>query len=166
MAIQDDLSKIALQEQSLVLPHFDHEVAWRIGTRLRDMAVARNFGIVIDVRRFNQPLFYTALGGTSPSNSEWVRRKSNVVARFFRSSYAVGLDLIQKKTNLTDRQALPASDYAADGGSFPIRVANAGVIGAVTVSGLAQRGDHELVVEALCLETGQNYESLKLAPEE
>ena len=38
--------------------------------------------MVIDVRRFGQPLFYAALDGTTPDNAEWVRRKSNVVARF------------------------------------------------------------------------------------
>lgn len=164
MAVTEDLERIALQEEKLVLPRFDCEVAWRIGIRLREMAVSRHHRVVIDVRRFGQPLFYTALEGTSPSNVEWVRRKSNVVARFFRSSYRVGLDLQQKKTNLLERQALPSSDFAAHGGSFPICVENAGAIGAITVSGLSERADHELVVEALCLETGQSYESLRLEP--
>ena len=162
MAINDDLKQIAHQQEALVLPRFDHEVAWRIGSRLREMAIARNLSVVIDVRRFGQPLFYAALAGTNPGNPEWIRRKSNVVARFFRSSYAVGLDLQQKGTTLLERQGLPASDYAADGGSFPICVANAGVIGSVTVSGLSPRADHELVVEGLCQETGQSYESLRL----
>jgi len=166
MAIADDLAKITQQEQALILPKFNHEVAWRIGTRLRELAVACNLPVVIDVRRFGEPLFYAALPGTSPNNAEWVRRKSNVVARFFRSSYGMGRDLDLKQTTLQDRQALPLSDYAAHGGSFPIHVANAGIIGSVTVSGLPQRADHELVVEALCAETGNDYASLRLPPEE
>jgi uncharacterized protein (UPF0303 family) len=162
VSIRDDLAQLALQEKALILPRFDAEVAWRIGTTLRELALTRNLGVVIDVRRFGQPLFYCALEGSTPNNPDWVRRKSNVVARFFRSSYAMGLDLQQNKTDLLERQGLPFSEYAAHGGSFPIRVENAGIVGSVTVSGLPQREDHELVVEALCLETGQNYSSLRL----
>ncbi len=166
MATTDDLLKISFQEETLVLPCFDPDVAWRIGTRLREMAVARNFGLVIDVRRFGQQLFYSALAGTTPNNPDWARRKGNVVAHFHRSSYAMGLELDLKKTSLIERYGLPFSEYAAHGGSFPVRVANAGVIGSVTVSGLPQRADHELVVEALCLETGQSYQALRLTSED
>jgi uncharacterized protein (UPF0303 family) len=117
---------------------------------------------VIDVRRFGQPLFYCALPGTSPDNAEWVRRKANVVARFHRSSYAVGLELQVKESNLTEKYALPAADYASHGGSFPVAVVGAGVVGSITVSGLPQRADHELVVEMLCEELGREYAGLRL----
>ncbi len=58
LPINDDLAKLALQEQSLVLPHFDCDVAWRIGTTLRDLALQRKLAVAIDVRRFGQSLFY------------------------------------------------------------------------------------------------------------
>jgi len=161
MDLQADLARIAQQERALVLPAFDEESAWRIGMRLRSIAVERGLPIVIDVRRFGQQLFYTALPGTTADNPEWVRRKSNVVFRFHRSSYAVGLDLEQKQSSVEAR-GLPTADYASHGGSFPIRVQNAGLVATVTVSGLPQRADHELVVEALCLELNQDYDPLRL----
>jgi uncharacterized protein (UPF0303 family) len=161
----DDLARIALQEEKLTLTGFGFEEAWRIGASLRELAVARKHALVIDVRRFGQLLFYSALPGATPNNADWVRRKSNVVAHFLRSSYAVGLDLQQKKSDLATKYALPFGEYAAHGGSFPIAVAGTGVVGSVTVSGLPQRADHELVVEALCLETGQSYASLQLGAE-
>jgi uncharacterized protein (UPF0303 family) len=39
--------------------------------------------------------------------------------------------------------------YAAHGGSFPIYVRGTGPVATVTVSGLPQKADHDLVVEAL-----------------
>jgi uncharacterized protein (UPF0303 family) len=62
-----------------------------------------------------------------------------------------------------EKQGLPTADYAVHGGSFPIGVAGAGVIGSVTVSGVPQRSDHELVIEALCAELNRDYANLKLA---
>jgi len=164
LSIAEDLERIARQESALQFTRFDDEVAWRLGAGLRITAVARRHVVVIDVRRFGQQLFFSALDGTTPDNADWVRRKTNTVARFLRSSYAVGLALEQKHGNITEKYALPASDYVTHGGSFPIAVVGAGVIGAITVSGLAQREDHELVVEALCTELGMNYEILKLPP--
>ena len=161
-----DLATIARQEAELLFPSFDYDTAWRLGLTLRDLAIARAQSIVIDVRRFgqpHQPLFYTALGGT-PDNARWVQRKSNVVARFHRSSYAIGLTLEQNNRTFAERYSLPDADYAPHGGSFPIHIAGAGIIGSVTVSGLPQRDDHNLVVEALCLELHKDHEELRLAP--
>jgi uncharacterized protein (UPF0303 family) len=165
MAIPEDLTTIARQEAELRLPHFDHDTAWRLGVSLRELAVARNQSVVIDIRHFGQPyqpLFYSALAGTTPDNPRWVQRKSNVVARFHRSSYAIGLTLVQDNRAFAERYSLPEADYAAHGGSFPIRVDGAGIIGSVTVSGLPQRDDHNLVVEALCIELKRDYASLAL----
>ena len=159
-AREDDLAAIAAQERELHFAKFDEDVSWKVGSRLRDLAASRKLGVAIDVRRFGQPLFYAALAGTSPDNAEWVRRKSNLVARFHRSSYAIGLEM---GASLFEKYGLPIADYAAHGGSFPIRVHGAGVIGSITVSGLPQRADHELVVEALCAELGKDYAKLALA---
>jgi uncharacterized protein (UPF0303 family) len=165
MPIADDLARIAIQEQELQFASFDEETAWRLGSRVRALAVSRQLKIVIDVRRFGQPLFYTALPGTTPDNPEWVRRKSNVTLRFHRSSYAIGLEMEEKKSNLFERYGLPVADYASHGGCFPLRVRHTGVVGAVTVSGLPQRADHELAVEALCLELGHDFDKLRLTSE-
>jgi len=161
MPLADDLTRIALQEKTLVFPAFNEETAWRLGSRLRDLAIESGLTLVIDIRRPGQPLFYTALPGTTPDNAEWVRRKTNVVFRFYRSSYAVGLEMEQKQSSLEAR-GLPTADYASHGGSFPICVQNAGLVAAITVSGLPQRSDHEFVVEALCLDLGHDYQSLRL----
>ncbi len=165
MGLHEDLEQIARQERELALPRFDAEIAWELGSLLRQTAHERKLPVVIDVRRTGQPLFYAALEGTTPDNPEWVRRKINVVERFHISSYAAGIKEKIKGQTLTDSQGLPLADYATHGGAFPLRVAGAGIIGSATVSGLPMRADHELVVEALCAVLRRDYNDLKLAPE-
>jgi uncharacterized protein (UPF0303 family) len=170
MSTDDDLERIARQERELQWTSFSEDDAWELGSTLRELAAERQLAVVIDIRRFaphfanhaGPPLFYAAMRGTTPDNAEWARRKANVVARLHRSSYAVGLALKARNTTLEDKYGWPTADYASHGGAFPITLAGAGVIGAVTVSGLPQRDDHELVVEALCLERNRNYTDLRL----
>ncbi|MGN6652931.1 heme-degrading domain-containing protein [Trinickia sp.] len=162
MNLEHDLQAITHQEHALVFPRFDAARAWKLGTFLRERAIARNHAIAIDVRTFGVPLFFCGLDGTTPDNSAWVRRKSNIVAHFRRSSYAVALRLQHTGATLADKYGLPAAEYAAAGGSFPITLAGVGAIGSVTVSGLTQRADHELVVEALCAELELDFAELAL----
>ncbi|HEX7360463.1 MAG TPA: heme-degrading domain-containing protein [Bryobacteraceae bacterium] len=162
MSLSDDLAIIGKQEQRLKFLAFNEESAWRLGCRLRDMALARSAPLVVEVKRFGQPLFFCALAGSTPDNLDWARRKANVVARFHRSSYGMGLELQQKHTTLADRFGLALADFAAHGGAFPIAVAGSGVIGSVAISGLPQRADHEMVVEALCGELGCEFAELRL----
>ena len=145
MSIESDLAVVATQEKSLRFERFEESTAWRLGNRLRDIAQVRNLPVVIDIRRFGQPLFYCALAGSVPDNAEWARRKGSSLETEF---------------------GLPTADYAAHGGAFPLIVHGAGVIGAVTVSGLPQRMDHELVVEVLAQELGRDHASLQLPAED
>jgi uncharacterized protein (UPF0303 family) len=162
MNINDDLAAIARQESELIFDKFDESTAWNLGSRLRSLAVERGYSLAIDVRRFGQQLFYCTLPRAVPDQAEWIRRKVNVVTRFHRSSYAIGRELARSNSSLEEKQGLPTIDYATHGGCFPIRVKGAGIIGCVTVSGLPQRSDHELAVEAICLELGKNYEEFRL----
>jgi uncharacterized protein (UPF0303 family) len=165
MSISTDRAQIALQEQQLLFTAFDATTAWTIGSSLRTIAETRKHPVVIDIRRFGDPhqqLFFAALPGTTPDNARWVLRKSRVVARFHRSSYAAGLYLQEQGVTFADKYSLPDEDYATHGGAFPITLAGTGVVGAITVSGLPQRQDHELVIEALCTHLNLDYETLRL----
>jgi len=163
--IQEDRAQIALQEKELVFPSFDAHTAWALGNTLRTLAETRKHPVVIDIRKFGDPdqqLFFTALPGTTPDNARWVQRKSRIVARFHRSSYAAGLYLEEQGTTFAAKYSLPDEEYATHGGAFPITVAGTGVLGAVTVSGLPQRQDHELVIEALCTHLNLDHATYKL----
>lgn len=162
MNIDNDLRRIALQEQQLQFDRFDLDTAWQLGSTLRRIAAERNHGVVIDISLFSMQVFYAALEGATPDNPSWVRRKRNTVFRLFRSSYATGLTLLKQQTNLQAKLGLADAEYAAHGGSFPIVVSGTGCIGAVTVSGLPQRDDHNLVVEALAEVLGADHDALRL----
>jgi uncharacterized protein (UPF0303 family) len=162
MEPSNDLKIIAEQEEALVAARLDADMVWALGSRLRELAAKRGAPVAIDIRRFGQVLFYSALPGATPDNAEWIRRKSNVVQRFLRSSYAIGLSLKEAGATLASQYGLTDTDYAVHGGSFPLCVAGAGIIGSVTVSGLPQREDHALVVQALCEQLGKDYSKLAL----
>lgn len=163
MGIEQDLAKIAEQERELVFDRFDLATAWELGATLRNLAQERRLGVAIDIRLHSMPAFYAALPGSTADNEAWVRRKRNLVLRFFQSSYAIGRKLALQSTTLEEKYGLSSADYAAHGGSFPITVAGVGCIGAVTVSGLPQREDHEMVVEVLSLMLHKDLAALALS---
>lgn len=165
MATSDDLKQLARQEDVLRFTSFDERTAWEIGSRLRALGEERKLPIVIDVRLNARQLFYTALAGSTPDNPDWVRRKSNVVLRYLKSSYRVGRELAAKSDTLDQHRGVSPMDYAPHGGSFPIHVTGAGIIGAITVSGLPQREDHNLVVEVLAAFLDQPLAGLALGAE-
>src|SRR5690606_5849189 len=97
----------------------------------------------------DRTLFHAAMPGATPDNDQWIRRKSNVVLRFHQSSLLYGQSLAEKGRVIGPDWGLDLMDYAGHGGSSPIRVKKAGVVGAITVSGLPQLDDHRTIVEAL-----------------
>lgn len=145
-----------MQEQRLRFDAFDAAAAWELALALREDALSREAAIVAQVETWAMPLAAFALPGATQDNFDWARRKINVVRRFQRSSYAVGLQLKQTGKTLADLGALPERDYAVHGGAFPIFVNGAGCIGAVAVSGLPQREDHGMVAAALARVLGQD----------
>ncbi len=149
MSIAQDLKRIARQEERLRFPSFDADTAWTVGSRLRAVAQSRGLAVAIEIQANGHTLFFTAMPGTTPDNLDWIRRKRNVALHFHRSSYAVGLQLRRDKQTLADTIGVSHRDYAPLGGCFPIRLDGTVCIGTITVSGLPQRADHELVVEVL-----------------
>jgi uncharacterized protein (UPF0303 family) len=162
MTIELDLERITIQEDRLRFSVFDAGTAWKVGTRLRAAAEASGAAVAIDIQVNGHPLFFTAMPGTTPDNVDWIRRKRNVVQRFHRSSYFIGLNLRKQKTTLTEQVGVDARDFAPHGGCFPIQLIGTGCIGTITVSGLPQRADHELIVEVLSKMLDQSFQELKL----
>ena len=153
MTDQTDIDIIIQQEKKLVFPAFSEADAFKIGSALKARADAENVPIVIDISLWDRKLFYFARPGSTSDNEDWVRRKFNLARRLHKSSYRAGRELAAAGLTLRDRN-LAEADYAPHGGAFPIRLSNAGAIGAVTISGLPQRDDHNWVAAAIAAHLG------------
>jgi uncharacterized protein (UPF0303 family) len=145
----DELSSVVRQEAELVCERFGPDEAFAIGSRIRAHALAAKAAIVIDIVLWDRPLFYAALEGSTGSNPQWTRRKINVVKVFHKSSYRMALEQRRPDRLFPAGYGLDPADYVLAGGGFPIRLQSAGVIGAIGVSGMTEREDHQIIVNAL-----------------
>ena len=157
-----DIERIAVQEETLQFEQFNADTAWELGNRLKKALEARKAAAAIDIQLHGQPLFFFAMPGTTPDNADWIRRKRNTTARFHQSSYALGLKLKEQNTTLTEKVGVEHRDYATHGGCFPIKLRGTGCIGTITVSGLPQREDHNVIVEVLAEWLGYSVDALRL----
>jgi uncharacterized protein (UPF0303 family) len=163
MAVADDIALIKRQETTLVFSIFDEAVAFKIGSAIRDRALAENLPIIVDIRTFDRPLFYAAMPGSNASNPDWARRKANVVKRFLKSTYRMVLEQQRPDRTFKVGDGLDTADYVLAGGGFPVTVQGAGVIGVIAVSGLPEREDHNVVVDAICNHLDIDRHELALA---
>lgn len=143
------LKTLSEQERTLQFNEFTSETALKIGLGLIERAKKENKVVTIDINRNGHQLFHYAFEGTSPDNDQWIIRKNRVVNRFNKSSFHVGKLLLKSGKNIEDRYFVSQSEYTAFGGAFPIIIKNVGVVGTITISGLSQEEDHEMVVDAI-----------------
>lgn len=151
---QEDLQRIAYQEQVLRFRAFDKSTAWDLGQRLKIACEEAGVFTTIEIRIGRETVFFYAMPGTAAENTDWARRKRNVVEMMGRSSYGVGLSAEEEGVALEVSMGLPPRDYASHGGSFPLKLTGGDCVGVVTVSGMPQREDHILVVQVLAAMCG------------
>ena len=150
MSEHDELLRhLRQQEEDVQFASFSNDTALEVGMALVRAAREKGKAVTVDISRAGQQLFHFAMAGTSIDNGEWVKRKNRVVNRFGHSSYYMGISLKSAGQTIEEKYLLPESEYAPHGGAFPLIIKGVGVVGTVTVSGLPQEEDHELVVSVL-----------------
>lgn len=142
------LAELTEEARRLIFPRFAEETALALGLKLVELAQAGDLPVVIDIRTPDRCLFHAALPGSAPLNDLWAARKSATALMFHEASLLVGTRHRDKGETLA-KHGLPSEGYADHGGAVPIRVAGAGVVACVTVSGLPQVEDHRLAVRAI-----------------
>ncbi|WP_035773313.1 heme-degrading domain-containing protein [Arthrobacter sp. Br18] len=145
------VNRIEAEMAELQLEHFSNSSAVALGMLLVELGTARALPVAIGIRRSGQVLFHAALDGATPDNDLWLLAKSRTAERYAVPSLLVGLRARLTGGRAEDNPLFDPAVYAAHGGSFPLAVRGAGPVATVTVSGLPQLQDHDLVVEALRL---------------
>jgi uncharacterized protein (UPF0303 family) len=159
-SIEDDLRIVAEQERLLQFESFGADTAWNVGCALRADAIAREGGMTFEIQIAGRVLFACSTLNASAGQADWIRRKRNTVMRFGKSSYSVGLQLKLEDKEFAQRHEISLADYAAHGGGFPIVLKGSGLVGSVVSSGLDQRTDHAIVVQALATALGVEVPAL------
>jgi uncharacterized protein (UPF0303 family) len=150
MNMNDELlNELLAQEDELQLHFFNNDTAWELGNLIKTRAERIDASVSIEIYAFEQVVFGYAMQGAVKDHQEWLRRKRQSVMRFGHSSYYQGQYNAAKNRDFEAQPHIDPKEYCAHGGSFPIRIKNSGLIGAVTVSGLPQETDHQLAVDAL-----------------
>ena len=136
------------QEDELVFDTFNNDIAFELGMKIVERAKKEKKIIAVCVSFGRQILFQYGFIGFGPDAENWIRRKSNMVYEYHRSSMAV----LTKWNNAGDgyeKFGRSPADFALVGGAFPIRIKDIGVIGAITVTGMPHWEDHEYVTTAI-----------------
>ncbi len=147
--LEQRIAAIQADEQELIFDRFTSEDALAIGHKLIDRAKAENQRIAIHITLNRRVLFHFAFDGTSPNNDHWIMGKENVVYHFFMSSMRMELMMQNRGTSIPQLYGHSTEQYKAAGGSFPLSVKGAGIVGTITVSGMASTEDHTYVVDAI-----------------
>ena len=147
--MDDKLKKLLLEEEELQFTKFNADIAWQICADLVARAQSDSLPITIDIMQGTHQLFHFSCLGTSADNDEWVKRKVRLVYRFGHSSFYMGQLLKSKGKHIEEAYLIAESEYAPHGGCFPIIIKGTGIVGTITVSGLAQEDDHQLVVDTI-----------------
>ena len=142
-----------------MLPAFDSDVAWELGTIIRTCLQRKHDSpAVVYIAHVNstQLFFATSRPGTFPENMHCVKRKEAVVLRWGMSSLRMLAQTGYMQPGMYTQESLKnmyemadPSVYTCRGGGFPIRVKNVeGIVGVIVVDGLKE-DDHWVIVDCI-----------------
>ena len=138
---------IKRQEETLRFDSFSNDDALRIGNAVVKYATSKNKAVATEIVVNGWTQFLFCMEGTSPANIRWLKRKRNFL-EYRRTSSLLGQKLMEEQNRTMSGIFLDENEYSDRGGAFPIRIGNQ-VIGSITVSGLPDVEDHQMVADVL-----------------
>ncbi|KAL3440658.1 hypothetical protein BJX65DRAFT_314608 [Aspergillus insuetus] len=173
-----DFNSISAYEASasFVFPRFTAATAWELGNALRQRILAlpdtqRRPSLISIARAGHKEQHHVLFQavtepGTHPDNEVWARRKRNTVLRWGMSTWAfrkkvletgpVGTDESNvelawiKKYGMASYVGGTPDEFCIYGGGVPVKVDGVdGVVAVISVSGLRQEDDHQVIIEVI-----------------
>lgn len=135
--------------RKIELKKFSNKIGLEMGLAIVNLAKKRNQNIAVQIDRLNHTIFLYVDDNLPADKHNWLRRKANIAKHFEESSLSIKQDLVAGEMTLEHTFALDEKEYLAKGGAIPVFVKNAGMLAIITVSGLRDEEDHEIIVEAL-----------------
>ena len=142
-------SEIGHVLRKIEVEKFSNKIALQMGLAIIELATERGQHIAVEICRLTHVVFFYIDDILPQDKLNWLRRKANTAKHFEESSLAVKYDLNAGNMTLDKTFKLDDSQYLAKGGSIPVFVRNAGMIATITVSGLNDVEDHQIIIEAL-----------------
>lgn len=130
----DTCQQLLQLEQELVFTSFTSWDALALDNLYVALAEEKGRGgIGIKIEKNGHVLFTHLMDGTMPENAYWYDRKKCVVDRYFHLSKYVEEMYKAQGTTFAASGLLDPELFQAVGGSFPLIIRGAGVIGSITV---------------------------------
>lgn len=131
--------------EEIVLPKFEEEDVLRL------LSICRNLNnkVAIEIFKNGRTSLRFLPDHLNADKVDWLRRKRNSVLYFGLSTDALYKKMNGEELLLEEKYGLKQEEYTITPGSVPIRVRGAGLIGALSITGLSPEEDHALAVSLL-----------------
>lgn len=147
--MKEELQRFIDEEQCFQFQTFHYIAAHEIAEKIVSKALEKGVQICLEIFCFNKVLVTYSMDEMTPDNNNWLIRKRNAVLHFAHSTNFLYVKNNGNADNLINKYGLERKDYCIVPGGYPIVMKNGGVIGAISVSGLQDTQDHDLIVEVL-----------------
>lgn len=142
------MESIKVQESMYAFDRIDEDLALQMGIYV--IRRAREIGkpVATRITLNRRTLFAYSMPGTKPESDNWIRRKENLSYATNGSScyWECWCELGEHPF---EWRGMTYQDYAPAGGCFPLCVKGVGMVGTLTISGMASHEDHALAFETI-----------------
>ena len=142
------MERVKAQESAYEFERIDEELAMQMGLYVVRRAKEIGKPVATRVTLNHRTLFACSMAGTKPESDNWIRRKENIAYATNQSSYYWEC-WCEEGSHPLEWRGMNYEDYAPAGGCFPLLIKGAGMVGTLTISGMASHEDHALAFETV-----------------